>query len=53
VSSISDGSCLGVVAQRGCDIGLVGYQTTLLVERAGAVLTPDLVAELKQEMLVS
>ena len=53
VSSISDGSCLGVVSQRGCDIGLVGYQTTLLVERAGTVLTPDLVAELKQEMLVS
>ena len=53
VSSISDGSCLGVVANRGCDIGLVGYQTTLLVERAGTVLTPDLVAELKQEMLVS
>ena len=53
VSAISDGSCIGVVAQRGCDIGLVGYQTTLLVERAGTVLTPDLVAELKQEMLVS
>jgi uncharacterized protein len=40
VSSISDGSCLGVVATRNCDIGLVGYQTTLLVERAGQVLTP-------------
>jgi predicted regulator of Ras-like GTPase activity (Roadblock/LC7/MglB family) len=53
VSSISDGSNIGVVAQRGCDIGLVGYQTTLLVERAGTVLTPALVAELKQEMLVS
>jgi predicted regulator of Ras-like GTPase activity (Roadblock/LC7/MglB family) len=53
VSAISDGSCLGVVASKGCDIGLVGYQTTLLVERAGTVLTPDLVAELKQEMLAS
>jgi len=53
VSSISDGSCLGVVSSRSCDIGLVGYQTTLLVERAGSVLTPALVAELKQEMLVS
>ena len=53
VSSISDGSNIGVVAQRGCDIGLVGYQTTLLVERAGSVLSPALVAELKQEMLVS
>ncbi len=51
VSAISDGSCLGVVAGKGCDIGLIGYQTTLLVERAGAVLTPDLVMELKQEML--
>ena len=46
VSSISDGSCLGVVP-RNCDIGLVGYQTTLLVERAGQVLSPALVAELK------
>jgi predicted regulator of Ras-like GTPase activity (Roadblock/LC7/MglB family) len=53
VSAISDGSCLGVVATKGCDIGLVGYQTTLLVERAGSVLTPDLVMELKQEMLSS
>jgi uncharacterized protein len=53
VSAISDGSCLGVVAGKGCDIGLVGYQTTLLVERAGTVLTPDLIAELKQEMLAS
>ena len=53
VSAISDGSCLGVVADKGCDIGLVGYQTTLLVERAGTVLTPELVTELKQEMLAS
>lgn len=51
MSAISDGSCLGIVAGKSCDMGLVGYQTTLLVERAGSVLTPDLVAELKQEML--
>lgn len=53
VSAISDGSCLGVVADKTCDIGLVGYQTTLLVERAGTLLTPELVTELKQEMLTS
>jgi predicted regulator of Ras-like GTPase activity (Roadblock/LC7/MglB family) len=53
VASISDGSCIGVVARKGCDIGLVGYQMTLLVERAGAVLTPALVAELKHEMLAA
>lgn len=51
VSSISDGSALGVVATAGCDIGLVGYQTTLLVERAGAVLTPGLITELRASVL--
>jgi uncharacterized protein len=53
VSAISDGSCLGVVAAKDCDIGLVGYETTLLVERVGSVLSPALVSALKQEMLVS
>jgi predicted regulator of Ras-like GTPase activity (Roadblock/LC7/MglB family) len=51
VSSISDGSALGVVATAGCDIGLVGYQTTLLVERAGSVLTPELISELRGSVL--
>jgi predicted regulator of Ras-like GTPase activity (Roadblock/LC7/MglB family) len=52
VSSVSDGSCLGVVAGRNCDIGLIGYQMTLLVERAGTVLTPALVTELKETVAV-
>ena len=51
VSSISDGSCLGVVATANCDIGQIGYQCGLLVERAGTVLTPELVEELQQELL--
>ncbi|MDZ7675232.1 MAG: roadblock/LC7 domain-containing protein [Acidimicrobiales bacterium] len=53
VSSISDGSCLGVVATANCDIGQVGYQCGLLVERAGQVLTPALVEALQQELLQS
>ena len=40
VMSISDGSCLAVLAAPDCDMGLVAYQMTLLVERAGQVLTP-------------
>ena len=32
-------------------IGVVGYQTTLLVERAGAVLTPELISELRGSVL--
>lgn len=51
VSSISDGSCVGIVATTSCDIGQVGYQTTRLVEQAAKVLTPALVRELHDEVL--
>ena len=53
VASVSDGSAMGVIARAGCDIGAIGYQMTLLVERAGSLLTPGLVAELRQEVLRS
>jgi len=46
VVSISDGSCLAVLASPTCDMGLVAYQMTILVERAGQVLTPAVRAEL-------
>jgi len=46
VMSISDGSCLAVLASRSCDIGQVGYEMALLVERVGDVLTPALRSEL-------
>ncbi|MGH3767579.1 MAG: roadblock/LC7 domain-containing protein [Pseudonocardiaceae bacterium] len=39
--SISDGSSLAVLAAPTCDIGLVGYEMTLLVDRVGQQLTPD------------
>ncbi|MGA8116015.1 MAG: roadblock/LC7 domain-containing protein [Actinocatenispora sp.] len=39
--SIGDGSCLAVLAPRGCDVGKIGYEMTLLVDRVGAVLVPD------------
>ncbi len=47
VTGISDGSCLAVVAASSCDVGLVGYEMAVLVERAGAVLTPELRQELQ------
>jgi len=40
-----------VVATPNCDIGNVGYQMTLLVERAGKMLTPELVDELKNMVM--
>lgn len=47
VSQISGGSSLGVIASRDADIGVVGYEMTLLVQRFGTVLTPALIAELQ------
>ena len=39
--SISDGASLAVLAAPTCDIGLVGYEMTLLVDRVGQQLTPQ------------
>lgn len=38
--SISDGSALAVLAARNCDVGQVGYEMALLVERVGSALVP-------------
>jgi uncharacterized protein len=45
--AISDGSSLTVLASPNCDIGLIGYEMTLLVDRAGKLLTPELRAQLQ------
>jgi predicted regulator of Ras-like GTPase activity (Roadblock/LC7/MglB family) len=52
VSSMGTAGCLGVVATPRCDIGNVGYQMALLVDRAADMLNPELVAELKAQVLV-
>jgi predicted regulator of Ras-like GTPase activity (Roadblock/LC7/MglB family) len=49
-TSISDGSILAVVAQGSCDVGLVGYEMTLLVARAETTMTPQLVAEMRSQL---
>ena len=51
VGAISDGSTLGVVTTKNCDLGLVGYEIAMLVERVGAQLTPGLVIELKNSLV--
>lgn len=38
--SISDGSSLAALVARDCDVGQVGYEMALLVERVGAALVP-------------
>ena len=51
IARISEGSCLGVVAERACDVGLVAYEMTMLVDRAGKALTPALVQELQNQLI--
>ncbi len=51
ISAISGGSTIGVVTARDCDLGLVGFEITLLVERVGAQLSPTLITELKNSLV--
>nr|WP_284328002.1 hypothetical protein [Demequina litorisediminis] len=39
--SVSNGSVLAVAADSTCDVGLVGYEMTLLVSRTENALTPQ------------
>jgi uncharacterized protein len=50
VAAISSGSVLGVIADRSTNLGTVAYEMTLFANRAGAALTPRLVAELKNSV---
>ena len=37
VSAIAGGSCLGVVAEGDCDLGLIGYEISSLAERSSSL----------------
>jgi predicted regulator of Ras-like GTPase activity (Roadblock/LC7/MglB family) len=50
VTSISDGSLLGVHATADCDMSVIAYHMALFVGRAGHVLTPELRTELRKSM---
>lgn len=52
VAAISGGSSLGVVVSKDSDLGLVGYEITLLVQRVGGQLSPELISELKNTLAV-
>jgi len=50
VMAIDDGSTIGVLADSNCDVGSVGYELALLIDRVGSVLTPALIDELKHAL---
>jgi predicted regulator of Ras-like GTPase activity (Roadblock/LC7/MglB family) len=39
LTSMSEGSSVAVFTDRGCDMGMVGYEVTMLAARVGHVLT--------------
>ncbi len=47
VMRVSDTSVLAVTAKRPCDVGLIGYEMALLVEKCAGALTPALISELQ------
>lgn len=47
VATISAGSSLGVLAGRQADLGTIAYEMAVFANRAGRVLTPQLIDELK------
>jgi predicted regulator of Ras-like GTPase activity (Roadblock/LC7/MglB family) len=51
VSTITDGSCIAVLAGENCDIGLIGYEMAVLADRAGGLLTPALISELREALM--
>lgn len=50
VTGIGEGSSMAVTTDDSCDVGLVGYEMAVLVEKAGNVLTPEIRAELQSAL---
>ncbi len=51
ISNISHGAVFGVLAAKTADLGAVAYEMTVFAERAGTVLTPQLIADLQNTIL--
>jgi len=51
VASISHGSSLSVLAEKDADLGLVGYEMALLIDRVGETLSPELVKHMQNTLV--
>lgn len=47
LTTVSDGSCLVVLSAPSCDIGAVAYEMTLLADRVGEQIAPELRSQLQ------
>ena len=51
ISRFSKTAAMGVVADTHADLGMVGYEMTILAKRLGQVLSPDVVDRLKSTVV--
>ncbi|MDW3176283.1 MAG: roadblock/LC7 domain-containing protein [Acidimicrobiia bacterium] len=52
VTSVSHGCVLGVICAKDADLGKVAYEMTLFAQRAGSVLSPQIIADLQNTLVV-
>lgn len=50
LSRISPRASLAVVTEPGVDLGLIGYEMTVLIEQAGELLSPDLIDSIRNSL---
>ena len=50
VARMSNTAAIGVVARKDADLGLIGYEMTRLTKQLGAMLSPDVVDQLKHTL---
>lgn len=52
VANVTHGCVLGVISTKAADLGMVAYEMTLFAQRAGSVLSPQIIAELQNSLVV-
>lgn len=52
VTSVSHGAVLGVICEKDAELSTIAYSMTLFAKRAGSVLSPHLIAELQNSLIV-
>ena len=52
IASVSHGCVLGVICTKTADLGQVAYEMTLFAQRAGSVLSPTIISELQNSLVV-
>jgi len=53
ISNVSHGAVLGVLSTKDADLGYVAYEMTVFADRAGSVLSPDLIAQLQNSIVAA